>query len=681
MTWNPSDWTAFDPEDYTNVGTYALAASNYQYSIDSGAFQVPNTFTGIAGGPHVLTVKDITTNCTASINITIDVIGASTLDTLTAATPICSGGDAVFSLTGTPNATITYTINNGTSQTVVLDPSGNATVTVIAVTADTTMLLTQISLTGCTVPINNTATVVVPANPTVANLTAATPVCSGGNAVFTLTGTPNATVTYTINSGAIQTVVLDATGTGIVTEIAVTADTTILLSQISLGLCNSTITNTATVVVTPNPTFGNLTATTPVCSGGDAVFTLSGTPNATVTYAINSGANQTVVLGATGNGTVSITAVTADTTILLSQISLAGCNTTLSNTATVVVSPNPTFGSLTSNTPICSGANAVFSLTGTANATVTYVINNGANQTVVLSASGNGTVTINAVTADTTILLSQISLAGCTTTISTTATVVVSPNPTFGNLTATSPVCSGGDAVFTLSGTANGTVAYTINNGANQTVVLDGTGNATISINAITTDTTILLGQINSGTCSTTLSNTATVTVNALPQVTILGGCQGTDYVLLASPIANSFDPTTATYSWEDSSGNPIGGNTQSIIVSDEGDYTVNVVSEGCSGSAMFTAADIGCVIQKGISVNSTPDGLNDCLDLVSYNVKKLSIFNRYGMKVYSRGGYTNQWCGQSDNGDQLPDGTYYYVIERDNGETKTGWIYINKEI
>jgi gliding motility-associated-like protein len=92
----------------------------------------------------------------------------------------------------------------------------------------------------------------------------------------------------------------------------------------------------------------------------------------------------------------------------------------------------------------------------------------------------------------------------------------------------------------------------------------------------------------------------------------------------------------------------------------------------------MLTADSITCVIQKGISVNSTPDGLNDCMDLVGYNVKKLSIFNRYGMKVYSRDGYTNQWCGQSDNGDQLPDGTYYYVIERDNGETKTGWIYIN---
>ena len=88
----------------------------------------------------------------------------------------------------------------------------------------------------------------------------------------------------------------------------------------------------------------------------------------------------------------------------------------------------------------------------------------------------------------------------------------------------------------------------------------------------------------------------------------------------------------------------------------------------------------IYCEIQRGISPNG--DGLNDFFDLEQLGVKNLSIYNRYGTKVYSKSSYTNQWVGQSDNSDELPDGTYFYVIEFNSGEaSKTGWIYINREV
>jgi gliding motility-associated-like protein len=71
---------------------------------------------------------------------------------------------------------------------------------------------------------------------------------------------------------------------------------------------------------------------------------------------------------------------------------------------------------------------------------------------------------------------------------------------------------------------------------------------------------------------------------------------------------------------------------------------------------------------------------MNDYFDLSSFDVNQLEIYNRYGMRVYKQANYKKEWFGQTDGGEMLPDGTYYYVINLKVGEGKTGWIYINKQ-
>ena len=170
-----------------------------------------------------------------------------------------------------------------------------------------------------------------------------------------------------------------------------------------------------------------------------------------------------------------------------------------------------------------------------------------------------------------------------------------------------------------------------------------------------------------------------TTQIMIIPPVTIelTGGCQNVNYILTATPVNSSFVPETASYSWQNAAGIEV-GTTQSITVTEVGVYTVTITVDGCSTESLpFDVTSIFCVIQKGISVNN--DGLNDTLDLTGFDVKKLTIFNRLGMKVYTRSNYINEWGGKSDNGDDLPDGTYYYIIEQRSGTVKTGWIYINR--
>lgn len=96
-----------------------------------------------------------------------------------------------------------------------------------------------------------------------------------------------------------------------------------------------------------------------------------------------------------------------------------------------------------------------------------------------------------------------------------------------------------------------------------------------------------------------------------------------------------------------------------------------------CTAESSFNVIFNECPLPKGISPNG--DGLNDSFDLTVYGVTSITIYNRFGVSVYSHGiGYTNQWAGQDKSGNLLPDGTYYYVITT-HGRLRTGWVQINK--
>jgi gliding motility-associated-like protein len=221
---------------------------------------------------------------------------------------------------------------------------------------------------------------------------------------------------------------------------------------------------------------------------------------------------------------------------------------------------------------------------------------------------------------------------------------------------------------FTLGGTFSSTPGLSINGTTGEINIPNTTPGVYTITYAI---------AANAVTCQ--LAGTNSTQVMIIPSVTIelTGGCQSANYILTATPVNDSFVPETASYSWQNAAGTEV-GNTQSITVTEIGIYTVTITVDGCSTESLpFDVTSVSCVIQKGISVNN--DGLNDTFDLSGFDVKKLTIFNRLGMKVYTRDNYLNEWGGKSDKGDELPDGTYYYIIDRNNGDTKTGWIYINR--
>ena len=97
--------------------------------------------------------------------------------------------------------------------------------------------------------------------------------------------------------------------------------------------------------------------------------------------------------------------------------------------------------------------------------------------------------------------------------------------------------------------------------------------------------------------------------------------------------------------------------------------------------------------IYNGVSSNS--DGKNDGFTIEgieAYPKNTLKIFNRWGVLVYEKEGYTNAepFDGYSngrstvEQGKRLPQGTYYYILDYQDSVGKThnqsGWLYLKKE-
>jgi gliding motility-associated-like protein len=85
--------------------------------------------------------------------------------------------------------------------------------------------------------------------------------------------------------------------------------------------------------------------------------------------------------------------------------------------------------------------------------------------------------------------------------------------------------------------------------------------------------------------------------------------------------------------------------------------------------------------IYTGFSPNG--DGVNDVFiidGIDDYPNNEVLVFNRWGNQVFSMKSYSNDqaWDGRWD-GNDLPDGTYFYIIDDGEGNTYSGYVQIHR--
>ena len=116
---------------------------------------------------------------------------------------------------------------------------------------------------------------------------------------------------------------------------------------------------------------------------------------------------------------------------------------------------------------------------------------------------------------------------------------------------------------------------------------------------------------------------------------------------------------------WNGSSDNPIN------LGMSPGNYSITVTdTNGCFVDTNFQIATItsDCV-PNVFSPNG--DGINDSWSLEDtflYAESEVRIYGRFGKLIFQSVGYHTAWDGTNENGNDLPDGVYFYHLEIGNG-------------
>ncbi|MCB0401386.1 MAG: gliding motility-associated C-terminal domain-containing protein [Flavobacteriales bacterium] len=652
--------------------------------------QITPTATGLCVGNYMVVVTD-SSNCMDSISA--NVTGPNIL-TVTASinTPIsCNNsndGVAIANVAG-GTAGYSYVWNTVPAQTSQMATGLGAGTYIVTVT----------DANGCTAM--DTVTLTEP-SAILANETLTFPNCNlcdgsisvaptGGVGPYTyLWTTPSAPpspqpVTATINNlcaGAYTLVITDSTGCQ--------ANFAYPLSNIAGPVPNTTVTN-----VSCNGDCNGAISAAP--SGGTAPYAYFWNPSGDTTNSISglcAGQYSLNVTDANGCVGVAIDSVTQPD-VLLANInsSNVSCNAScdgwaVSNTlgGTAPFSYNWTPGNLPQDsiTNLCPGTYYV---------TVTDSNNCIVNDSVTIIAPSTITVT-NATTS-----------VSCSSACDGAATVTpaggVGPytyqwngNTAPGQTNTLNNLCFGNNIVVIID--QNGcSIIDTVAIGAIDTVIADAGPDTTICLGDFvqlkgvptgiftSVEWFVLPGMFSIGTTDTlTFTPTATGTICFVYQVN--GPCIATDTVCItvealpiidAGPNVSIIEGGSTTlsasggsnYTWTPGStlsdstiANPVATPTQTTTY-----YVTGYSPNGCPATDSVTVTVLPTVkFPDGISPNG--DGKNDVwiIDFIEqFPNNVVEIYNRWGELLFHADGYQQDWDG-TYNGEPLPVGTYYYVIE-----------------
>jgi gliding motility-associated-like protein len=257
--------------------------------------------------------------------------------------------------------------------------------------------------------------------------------------------------------------------------------------------------------------------------------------------------------------------------------------------------------------------------------------------------------------------------SGCQQQIMATDTVFVQgvAKPVLG---PDQTVCPGGNTILAVP-TPDPAATYVWS----PATGLNTTNGPTVTATPTATTTYTVVGTSAVGGC--TSADTITVSVAPAPQPTLATEGELIVGQAISFPLTLTPAGTLATANWDFGDGQTSTEPTPTHTYTATGQYAVRVQGTTAQGCAVDVTLSItvGAYVQPNI-ITPNNDGKNDTFEpSVTADPVTLTVFNRWGRKVFEQDNYTTGW------GTDVSAGTYYYRLTSASGQSWKGWVEVVK--
>jgi len=256
-------------------------------------------------------------------------------------------------------------------------------------------------------------------------------------------------------------------------------------------------------------------------------------------------------------------------------------------------------------------------------------------------------------------------------------------------------IACNGDAVVTANAIPNGLTGSW--SSPNSDIIIATPNNATTDVSNLSAGMNTLVWSLQSGACTDFSSDEIIVFYEAMPEaiadVYDIGFSSSSLLNVTENDQIFSPDYEISILSAPMNGTAEVDANGQVNYIANENFvgtdfFTYELCNPTCASECstaeveLKIGEDASCIVPTIMTPNN--DGVNDvfmipCIETGNFPGNEVIIFNQWGDEIYRSAPYTNNWRG-TYNGEDIPAGTYYYVIAFDrNTEPTAGFLIIER--